>query len=86
MTSGDSNTDVLDVNYTIDSVVHAMDDASILVRLEFAKNLVFDNGGDPNAMTSTDPALVVADKILESVIEVLRGHPAAAQLKSPEPS
>ena len=66
------------------TLITALDDLPILARLEFAKNLVFDRGGDKDNLPQ-DPILVIATDVLTSVIDVLKKHPAAANLRAPEP-
>lgn len=65
------------------SVVGAMDDLPILERLQFAKNLIFDKGGD-GASVPQDPTLVVATEVITGVIQVLKAHPRAAKLRHHE--
>jgi hypothetical protein len=80
-------TDTLDSNnttYLIKSVVRSLDDLPILVRLEFARNIIFNRGGDETSEPQ-DAVLVTATKILNGIIEVLRAHPQAAGLRTPEP-
>jgi hypothetical protein len=62
----------------------ATDDLPILSRVEFAKNLIFDHGGDRNNLPQ-DPILITAVEVLSGVIQVLRANPTAASLRSPEP-
>jgi hypothetical protein len=68
----------------IAATIHALNDLPIISRLEFAKNLVFDKGGDRHNVPQ-DPVLIVINSVLEDVIRVLEKHPQAAQLRSPAP-
>jgi hypothetical protein len=54
----------------------AIDDLPILARLEFAKNIVTQNGEDKNH-AEREPALVLAVDVLNGVIDVLKTSPAA---------
>jgi len=71
-------------NEVIAATIAALDDLPIISRLEFAKNLVFDNGGDRHRLPQ-DPVLIVVNDTLADVIEVLKKHPPAAQLRTPGP-
>ena len=51
-----------------------------LARLEFAKNLIFDNGGD-RCGEPRDPALIASTEILDQAIKILKKHPRAARLQ-----
>jgi hypothetical protein len=62
----------------------AMDELPIIARLEFVKNIVTQNGGDKNDETYK-PALALAGDVLMGVIDVLRAHKSAGQLRTPEP-
>ena len=65
--------------------IDALEGLSIIARLEFAANLLFDRvGGD---RTSIDPnwSAGVATETVRSVIDVLKAHPNAANLRAPEP-
>lgn len=64
-------------------VAHGLDDLPILARLEMAKNLVCDNGGE-DGEGPLNPVCVLVGKILRDVIEVLGDHPEAAQLRRPD--
>jgi hypothetical protein len=64
-------------------VTLALGDLPILARLEFARNMIFGRGGDKHS--TPDPVLVVATDVLSGVIEVLKKHPAAANLRTPAP-
>jgi hypothetical protein len=66
------------------AVVSAMNDLPILSRLEFAKNMVLENGGNRHNV-GHDPVLVLVNDILADVIQVIKRHPVAAQLRAPEP-
>jgi hypothetical protein len=68
----------------IDATVSALNDLPILARLEFAKNMVFHVGGDKNGLPQ-DLVLIAVHDVLDDIAEVLKKHPAAAQLRSPEP-
>jgi hypothetical protein len=68
---------------TAKTVTLACDDLPILARLEFARNLVFGRGGDKDS--NPDPVLLVATGVLTGVIEVLKKHSSAANLRRPEP-
>jgi len=65
-------------------VVDAMNDLTILARLEFAKNIVFGNGGNKGGYPQ-NPALILAHDVLSDVIDVLKKHPKAGGLRTPEP-
>jgi hypothetical protein len=64
-------------------IVRAMKNVPIISQLEFAKNLLFDHGGDRGSAPQ-DPVAVAATEIIEGVIEVLRKHPRAARLRRPD--
>jgi hypothetical protein len=66
------------------SVVRALDDLPLLARLEFVRNIILNRGGD-EASTPQDSVLVTATKVLNGTIEILRAHPQAAGLRTPEP-
>lgn len=66
------------------AVRSSLNDLPITARLEFAANLVFDNGGMKHNLERV-PALVVAHEVITDVIKVLEKHPAVAQLRTPEP-
>jgi hypothetical protein len=66
------------------TVRKSVDDLPILARLEFAANLVFDNGGLKDD-AGRIPGLVIAHEVITDVINVLAKHPSSAQLRTPEP-
>jgi len=61
-------------------IVNSMDDLPILSRLEFAKSLVFDKGGDKNSLPR-EASLVTAVRVLDGVIEALKKRPKTASAK-----
>jgi len=67
----------------ITSTVIAMNDLTILARLEFVKNIIFDKGGDKNGLPN-DNELILANDVLDDVIEVLKKYPRAARLRNPD--
>lgn len=65
-------------------VTRAMNNLPIISRLEFAKNLIADHGGERDLLPQ-DAVLVAAAEILGEVIEVLRQHPRLARLRGNNP-
>ena len=79
------NCEIKDVNNELtEATAKAMYDLTIISRLEFVRNLIFDKGGDGNSIPQ-DATLVAATDILDGVIDVLIKHPRAARLRNPEP-
>jgi hypothetical protein len=68
----------------VHEVTFALNDLPILSRLEFAKNLLMGNGGDRHSLPQV-PGLVIAHEVITEVIAVLKKHPTAAQLRTPQP-
>jgi len=61
----------------------AMSTLPVLARLKFVKSIILMRGGDRDD-AQHDAALVTAGDILEGVIDVLKKHPKAARLRTPE--
>jgi hypothetical protein len=77
------NTDNVDQS-SINVLSWSFTDLPIINRLEYVKNIIFSKGGD-HASLPADPALVVAARVLDGVIEILQETPAAAELRKPNP-
>ena len=71
-------------NGLVATTISALNDLPIISRLEFAKNMIFDRGGDRHSIPQ-DPVLIVVNDVLADVIKVLDKHPQAAQLRTPAP-
>jgi len=65
-------------------VVRSMNDLPIIARIQFARNVLLDRGGNRGADADVkyDPLLQVAAEVLAGVKEVLRQNPQAAVLGS----
>lgn len=66
------------------ATISAINNLPVLERLEFAKNIIFDNGGDKHSIPQ-DAALITANEVLDGVIKELRSKPTPPRLKAPEP-
>jgi len=66
------------------ATVDALNDLPILARLEFVKNVIFGSGGNKDGLPQ-NPVLILAHDVLSDIIEVLKKHPTAAGLRTPEP-
>ena len=71
-------------NELVTATISALNDLPLLSRLEFAKNLILERGGNRHSWPQ-DAVLVVANDVLADVIQILKRHPLAAQLRTPEP-
>ena len=65
---------------TYQAIVRAMNGLTIIERLEFVKNVIFDRGGSKDH-EGRDPVLVTAADVLRGVIGVLKKYPEAAGLR-----
>lgn len=71
-------------NELVIATVSALRDLPILSRLEFAKNMILERGGDRHSWPQ-DPVLIVVNDVLAEAIEALKKNPLAAQLRTPAP-
>ena len=73
----------------LSALIDAFDSLPIISRLEFVANILFDKFGslDSEPVGSGEPRdwnSVLASEVLKGAIRVLRSHPTAAQLRTPE--
>jgi hypothetical protein len=76
--------DTDDVPETLDATISALNSLSILSRLQFVANLLFDNGGSRHS-DPKDWNVVLATEVLGDVIRVINTHPKVAELRRPKP-
>jgi hypothetical protein len=67
------------IDALVTQIVSAVDDLPILARLQFAGNLVHDNGGMRNTFEQ-NPMLIAAVEIIAGVRHLLETYPETANL------
>jgi hypothetical protein len=76
-----NNDETIDPLELVDDIVRAVDDLPIISRLEMVGNILQANGGERHS-TPQSQIMIVAFEILTQATEVIRKHPAAADLRA----